>query len=439
MSGPPIASLTANSAGTRDVEIVGWIASRRLHAGVLFLDLVDSSGSIQVVIARAENPRLFEEAQSLAPEAAIRVRGNVLALSQEDSPELRATSVELIGDVAIDLSPRPRSDFDIFSSRHVDHVLRNRHLYLRNNKLMAVMKVRHEFFGALHNWFHQHRFIEIHAPLLTQIPLYEAHTAFTVDFFGHPVFLNQCVGFYLESAVAAFERVYNVGPSFRAEDSKSRRHLAEYWHVKAEVAFADLEGIITTVEALLPEVLETVTAAAADELKLLATRFDCGQFATPLSRITYDEAIKIIEADGQEANWGDSLSNQDLTVIARKFDGPFWITGMPRTVEPFPYVVDPQDQRVTRTADLIAPAGFGELLGVAEKIADLDQLRTRMIEKGLENDPRYDWFKQLRQYGNVPHSGMGMGVERVLRWFLGLSHVRDVIPFPRLFGRLPYP
>jgi asparaginyl-tRNA synthetase len=422
------------------VDISGWIASKREHGLVLFLDLVDSTGDIQVVVKKDVNPAAYAYAQHLKAESSVRITGILKHRALPQHPELEAVSIRMIGDASLDLFPRPRTEFDIFSPEFADLTLKSRHLYLRNKKLMAVLRIRHSLFAILHGWFRQQGFIEIHGPILAQVPLYEDRTAFALDFFGYQVFLNQCVAFYLESAVHAFEKVYNIGPSFRAEESKSRRHLAEYWHVKAEVAFADYEDILGLTENMMKNVIRELAERSGDDLKTLGVTINVAQLGlTPYPRLGYAEALEILRRREMNPTSGQSLSASELECLAEPFSSPFWITGIPRAIEPFPYMIDPADATLTKTADLIAPEGYGELLGIAEKISDPDQLLERMKEKGRESDTRFNWYCELRRYGSVPHSGFGMGVERLIRWLTKRNHVRDTIPFPRLINRSPYP
>ena len=305
---------------------------------------------------------------------------------------------------------------------------------------MAVMKIRHNLIGIIHSWFRKKNFIEIHAPILTQVPLYEDHTAFSLDFFGKTVFLTQCVAFYLEAAIFAFERVYNIGPTFRSEKSKGRRHLAEYWHVKAELAFSSLEDMIKFTEEMIFDISEELLRKSKEELKLLDVVILVDKLKPPYPKITYDEAITQLVQRGVKFQWSKSLGDDEEKVLSENFKTPFWVIGLPKDVEPFPYVIDSSSPKITRTADLLAPEGYGELLGVNEKIYKKEELIKRMKEKDKWRQiERYQWYLELRDFGCVPHTGFGMGIERFIRWLLKLPHVRDAIPFPRLYPRIPLP
>lgn len=414
-----------------EVNVKGWIKNLRKHKKYLFIDLVDSTGKIQVVLDKKNVKGL-----KLLRESSVCVHG--MLTKRNRTIELKSSKVDVVGGVNILQHPLPRSSSNIF--KYTSQILSKRHLVLRNPKFMAIFKFRHNFLRSLHNFFDKKGFIEINAPVLTQIPLYDKPTAFKIDFFGTEVFLTQCVAFYLEAAVHAFEKVYNIGPSFRAEASKGRRHLAEYWHVKAEIAWADLKDIMRFTEKMLYSIGKKLAEISAEEFETLKVKIDVDMLKPPYERISYDEALEILKTKKKFLKWGRSLGADEEKVLSEDFNAPFWVLGIPKNIEPFPYVIDEKNPRITKVADLVAPNGYGELLGVAEKIWKYDQLVERMREKGI--DPatkKYKWYLELRQYGSVPHSGLGMGVERTIRWLLKLSHVRDAIPFPRMFQRRPYP
>ena len=414
------------------ISLLCWVKSRRDQGQVVFLDLCDSTGCIQAV-AGGETVAAFTIAKEIPVESAVRAMG--LLQHGPHGYEIRLSSLQVVGLADRDFSPRPRSNIDVLDGQMTDHILRNRHLYLRNEKLAAILKFRHMLMGAIHDWFRVRGFIEITAPVLTSVPLYEDGTAMSLNVHDERVFLTQCVGFYLESAVHSFEKVYNMGPSFRAEESRSKRHLMEYWHIKAELAWVDIEDLIGIVEDIIRFTTDFCQRECQDLFKAIGTKFCTHGLTSPFPRISYAEAVERLQQLGVSFNFGDSLSSAEEEMLSKQFISPFWIVGIPRKIEPFPYVVDGDDPRVTKTADLIASGGYGELLGIAEKIHNLEQLDERMREKNKYGDPRYEWLRQLRQYGCVPHGGFGMGFERYIRWLLQIEHVRDTIPFPRIFRR----
>lgn len=424
------------------VELYGWVKARRKHNQVIFLDVCDSTGSIQVVVANTSNDQgLFEVARRVSPESAIKVDGSLIDTFKPNPPrEIRANHIEIVGQVTLDISPRPRSNIDIFNPNLQEQLLKKRHFYLRNEKIAAILKFRHVLTGIVHRWFRENDFIEIHAPVLTPTPLYDDRSPIALQVHGQNIYLTQCVGFYLEQAVHAFEKIYNIGPSFRAEESRSKRHLMEYWHIKAELAFVNFEEVVITVEQFIHDTTKQCAANCASLAKVIGTEICQDGLKTPFPRIDYAEAVDWLKTQGSDIDFGKSLGSDEESLLSRRFGKtPFWVVSIPRSIEPFPYVINPNDSRRTRTADLIASRGFGELLGIAEKIHTLAMLDERLAEKDKAGDARYEWLRELRQYGCVPHGGFGIGLERLIRWLLQIPHVRDTIPFHRAFGRKIYP
>lgn len=430
------ADLLHSPPGGATIVFYGWVKARRQHKHIIFLDVADSTGTMQCVIETG-NKSVFELAWHMSRETAVKITG-VLADTGRANPsrEIRVRDIEVVGVSTINVSPYPRGNIDIRDPRLQEQLLNKRHFYLRNEKLAAIMKFRHILTRIVHQWFHENGFIEIHAPVLTPTPLYDDHTAMAIKVHGQDVYLTQCVGFYLEQAVHAFEKIYNIGPSFRAEESRSKRHLMEYWHIKAELAFANFEDMVSIVEWFIHDVSEQCTREGHELASIIGTTI-CGDgIKTPFPRINYDEAVEWLKTQGSDIGFGKSLSSNEETLLSQRFgETPFWVVGIPRAIEPFPYVIDEADIRRTKTADLIASRGFGELLGIAEKISTLSMLDERLTEKGKDGDARYEWLRELRQYGCVPHGGFGVGFERFIRWLLQISHVRDTIPFHRAFGR----
>lgn len=426
--------------GTK-VTVLGWVQARRDHGRITFLDVVDSTGMIQVVVDKAVLETVRPTSKAIQPEAAVRIVGQMEIRSRQEltSREVHAEVLELIAGICLQLSPTPRSPKPILDETSVDEALRRRHLYIRNPRTIAMMKFRHAVMKFAREWFETNRFTEFTAPILTPLPLYDDKTAMAVTVHDESVFLTQCVGFYLEAAAQGLERVYNMGPSFRNEESRSKRHLMEYWHIKGEMAFADLEDAVTLVESIISTISTRCSVECQDLVLAMGAELCTDGMTPPYPRISYRDAVERLQAAGREFVFGKSLSSDDEEFLATGFTSPFWVVGIPRSIEPFPYVIDPDDPAVTRTADLIATRGYGELLGIAEKIADLPQLLERMKEKNRDCDPRYEWVREVHEIGCVPHIGFGMGLERLLRWLLQIDHVRDTIPFPRAFRRNIYP
>ena len=416
------------------VTLLGWIANKRTSKRTVFLDVCDSTGCIQVVCDKNDT------VSKIKPEQSVQVVGTISTNPITGSREVQLTSISIIGDVSRNLSPSPRSKFDAFDLSYTDLVQTNRHLYIRNPKVMAAMKARSLVLRAVHNWFRSNGYIEITAPIVTPVLLYSEDTGIAVNVNDQDLFLTQCVGFYLESAVHAFEKVYNIGPSFRGKESISKRHHTEYWHIKAEVAFCSFEEFFSVVESLVSSVVKEVEPYSEEIAQQLGTNGFCRDgLNTPFPRITYRDAIKLLNENGIPVEFGKSINDIAEDFLAEYFKSPVWITHNARSIEGFPYKIVEDENEVTYTADLIATNGFGEILGIADKITDVSELEIRLREKGKDIDPPYEWFKELRTYGTVPHCGLGMGVERLIRWLFQLPHVRDAMPFPRSMGRKIYP
>lgn len=436
-----VTDILEHGASNSEFVLLGWIRDKHDKGGVVFLTISDSSGSLQAVgDRRLIGNESFDALKRTPIESAVRIVGKLVDDSRaKGGRELQITEFQVIGAASRSLSPSPRGEIDIFDPRLTDQLLQNRHFYLRNPKVMAVLKFRHLLMGAVHEWFRENGFIEITAPVLTPLPLYDDRTAIPVTVHDEQVFLTQCVGFYLEAAVHAFERVYNIGPSFRGEESRSKRHLMEYWHIKAELAFGNLEDIIGLTEGVIQYVIQRLEKEGKELAQIIGTEYCTDGLVLPYPRISYREAVSLIQKTDPTFQFGSGLSSKEEELLSVRFTTPFWVVGIPRSIEPFPYVINPDDVELTQTADLIATRGFGELLGVAEKINDYSMLRERMEEKGKLDREEYRWLLELREMGCVPHIGFGLGVERFIRWLLQIEHVRDAIPFPRIFRRNIYP
>ena len=427
------ASLTLPIGST--TSVYGWLSDRKIHGKLLFLNITDSHSTVQVVVEKLKiSSSDWENLKKLPLESGIHIECSV----QNGKCECEFHTIKIHGiyPAGLIVQPRPRSDFDIFDPALTEQMLRYRHLYLRNPKVSAILRFRSWLMGAARDWFAKEGFLEFDAPILTPAPLYDGVTAMPINVHGEQVFLSQCAGFYLEAAAHAFERVYNMGPSFRGEESRSKRHLMEYWHIKAELTWGNREDIIDLVEDILVYLTNRALNECDEIMTALGTSICDDALKVPYPRITHQDAIKMLRTEGDsDADFNKALSTEEEEKLAKHFDSPFWIVGIPRAVEPFPYVVDSTDTRITMVADLIASKGYGELLGVAEKIFDPAMLAERLEEKGKLDDPRYSFVHDVHHAGCVPHIAFGMGLERLIRWFLQIQHVRDTIPFPRVVRR----
>lgn len=420
-----------------NVKLLGWITRLNDLKDFVFLDLTDSTGTIQIVINKNKFNNIHE-IKKLAIESSIQVVGSKKARAKKI--EIVASKIIIISTPKTNYYPNPRGNFDIFSEKFNKLISEKRHIYIRNPKMIHILKMRHFTTNNIRKWFNSNKFTELTAPILTPTILYGKETALKIKINNRNAFLTQCVGFYLEASIQALERVYNIGPSFRGQESHTKRHLMEYWHVKAEIAFADLEDIIKTVEKLISYVSKNSKKYDDENQKILGLKVCLDGLKTPYPRITYENAIKYLNKKGVKIKFGERLGAKEESILSNKFKNtPFWIVGNPRTLEPFPYSLDPDDNRILKVADLIASRGYGELLGVAEKISDMDMLSERMKEKGKHNDKSYKWVYELHEFGSVPHAAMGMGLERIIRWIFNIPHVKYTIPFPRTFRTKIYP
>lgn len=427
------------------IGVLGWVKSIRKHSKRIFLDVTDSSGTIQAVGSKDKIPS--DIISKIRSGMSVKLSGE-LGSSPKNTLEIKVDNIEIIGDVTSHVTPEPRKDFNIFDSRFADHVLNNRHLYLRNPRLMAVLKFKSNFIFEIHKWFNEQGFTFIDAPVLTELLLYDDSSAFKLNYPNkgnsmQEVFLSQCCTFQLEAAVHAFEMVYNITPSFRVEPSTTRHHLSEYWHLKAEIAWANLNDLIKFSERMLYNIARNTIRRSKKELETLGVEIDLNKMRPPYKKISYDEALEAINSSGKKLDWGRSIGMDEQKILTQAFgEELLFVEGIPCAAEGFPFRRDPTNDKITLSCDLISPHGFGEILGVAEKITDKKELLERMTEKGKTSPDqlaRYQWYVDLREHGCIPHGGVGMGIERAIRYLLKLNHVRDAISFPRLFGRYPNP
>ncbi|MCF3652655.1 MAG: asparagine--tRNA ligase [Aigarchaeota archaeon] len=414
-----------------EATLLGWVRSKRSHGGLLFIDLRDSTGIIQVTIRKGEVPDdSFEHAARLRRESAIKVSGVVRHDPRApDGVELRCRSIDVIGE-SLD-------DFPIRKGIKIKFLLDNRHLHIRSPRVTAIMKIRAELLKAARRWFEENGFIEINCPSFITAAVEGGATLFKLDYFGREAYLTQSSQFYQEAAIYSLEKVYSIQPSFRAELSRTRRHLTEFWHLEAEIAYAELEDLLEVIENLFYAMVKGVCEQAEKELSLLGVKLDPDVAKPPYPRITYAEALEILRRKGFDVKWGDDFGADEERELSKEFDKPFFVTHWARESKAFYHMPDPADPRVCRNADLLTPGGYGEVVGGGQRIHDYNQLIERIREAGL-NPEDYKWYLDLRKYGSVPHSGFGLGIERMLWWMLRLPHIRDACLFPRTPARV-YP
>jgi len=415
------------------VTIKGWLHNRRSSGKIHFLTVRDGSGFIQAVMSKqAVGDEMFKTADHLGQESSLVVHGQVRADARAPSGyEIDVASIEIVG---------TSEDYPITPKEHgVDFLLDRRHLWIRSPRQQAVLRIRHEVIDAVRDFFNSRGFILADTPIFTPSACEGTTTLFPVQYFDdQTAYLTQSGQLYNEANAMALGKVYAFGPTFRAEKSKTRRHLTEFWMVEPEVAYATLDDVIDLGEALIVSVVQRVLERRKAELKVLER--DTAQLekvTAPFPRISYDEAVDIVRAKGLSFAWGGDFGAPDETAISEHFDRPVAVHRYPSAVKAFYMKPDPQRPEVALGVDFLAPEGYGEIIGGGERLDDLDLLITRIREHELPQEA-FEWYLDLRRYGSVPHGGFGMGIERAVSWICKLDHLREAIPYPRMLHRL-YP
>jgi asparaginyl-tRNA synthetase len=418
----------------RDVEIRGWLYNIRSKGKLAFLQLRDGSGRIQgVAEENAVGPACAEAIRALKMEASVKVRGRVRR--DERAPtgfELTVASLEVV--------QNPDLDYPIAKKEHgIDFLLENRHLWLRSSRPHAMMRIRDTAIMAFRRFFHDEGFLLIDTPILTGSIGESAGTLFEVPYFDlGTAYLAQTGQLYLEAACAAYGRVYNFGPTFRAEKSKTRRHLTEFWMLEAEVAYADSEDNMRLQERMVNAVVAAVLAGHRNDLAVLERDIaPLGKVTVPFDRLDYGEAVKVLQAKGSAIQWGDDLGGEDETILTKMHEKPVFVTNYPKKAKAFYMKENPDNPDTVLCSDLLAPEGYGEIIGGSQREDVLEKLLYRIREEKLPEET-YGWYLDLRKFGSVPHSGFGIGLERTLAWICGVQHIRECIPFPRTISRI-YP
>ncbi|MHB1132498.1 MAG: asparagine--tRNA ligase [Chloroflexota bacterium] len=416
----------------QEVTLRGWLYNKRSSGKIQFLLVRDGTGLIQAVAVRSElAPEAWAAAESLTQESSLEVTGRVRADKRAPSGyELSATDVKVV---------QVAEEYPITPKEHgIDFLMTNRHLWLRSRRQHAALRVRAEIIRALQEFYDSNGFVRVDTPILTPAACEGTTTLFETDYFGEPAYLSQSGQLYNEATITAFGKVYCFGPTFRAEKSKTRRHLTEFWMIEPEIAFADLEECIQWEEQSVEYVVQRVLRNRQSELETLerdTTRLQ--KVTAPFPRISYDEALDLLKKAGEELPWGEDFGGGHETIISDNFEKPVFIHRYPTKAKAFYMQPDPARPEVTLSVDLIAPEGYGEIIGGGQRIHDLGLLEQRLEEHNLPREA-YEWYLDLRRYGAVPHSGYGMGIERTVAWLCGLEHVRETIPFPRMLYRM-YP
>ncbi len=414
-----------------EVKIGVWLTDKRSSGKIAFLQLRDGTAYFQGVVSKNQvSDEVFELAKKLRQETSFYVTGVIHQDKRSHfGYEIEISNLELVGESA---------DFPITPKEHgIEFLLDHRHLWLRSRRPFAIMKIRDEVIRATYNFFHQEGFMKFDAPILTGTAPEGTTELFSTDYFDSEAFLSQSAQLYLEAGAMAFDKVYSFGPTFRAEKSKTRRHLTEFWMIEPEMAFMHQEESLQIQERYIAFLVQAVLDNCQYELKLLERdpKILKRYTQTPYPRISYDEAIKLCQKGGINIQWGDDFGAPEETYISDQFDQPVFVLNYPKTIKPFYMKSDPTRDDLYICADLLAPEGYGEIIGGSERETDYEKLRAEMVRQGLSLTD-YDWYLDLRKYGSVPHSGFGLGLERALTWICHLDHLREAIPFPRMINRL---
>jgi len=433
----------------KEVTIKGWLYAKTGKGKLQFLQVRDGTGIIQcIVFKKAVSPEAFDAAQRLTQESSVIVTGQ--ARADERAPgipggiEIDVTDLEVVQLVT--------DEYPITLKEHgIDFLLSNRHLWIRSSRQWAALRVRATIIKAIRDWLDDHGFVLMDTPILTPAACEGTTTLFETDYHGTPAYLSQSGQLYNEADIMAFGRVYCFGPTFRAEKSKTRRHIQEFWMVEPEMAFVDLWGDLEIQEQFVSYVVQTTLERRRNELKLLGRDLtSLERVVPPFPRIHYDQAVEMINRAAEAGlvvppndepvpaiTWGDDFGAPHETYVASQFDRPVFVHHYPTEVKAFYMAQEPDRPETCRSADLLAPEGYGEIIGGGERSGDLAFLEAQIERQNLPRDA-YQWYLDLRRYGSVPHSGFGLGLERTVMWICGLNHIRETIPFPRLLGRI-YP
>ena len=415
----------------QDVEIKGWVYNRRSVGKIWFLILRDGTGLLQCVIVDGEcDSETFSLEQQLNQEDSVIVTGRV-------KKEPRAVGGYELGVKQVSVVNHTTDEYPISKKDHgTDFLMSNRHLWLRSKRQNSIMRVRHQIVKAIRDYFDDNGFTLIDSPIFTGNAVEGTTTLFEVDYFERSAYLTQSGQLYQEAGATAFGKTYCFGPCFRAEKSKTRRHLTEFWMVEPEMAFVDLDENMTWAENLVGFIIQRVLENCLMELETLER--DISMLETiipPFPRITYDEASKIIKENGSDFKYGSDFGAPDETLLSEQFDKPIMIHRWPANIKPFYMKRDEHNHELALGVDMIAPEGYGEIIGGGQREDEIDILTNSIRHHDLPLEP-FKWFLDLRKYGSVPHSGFGLGLERVVAWICGTKHIRETIPFPRTMTRL---
>lgn len=425
-----VSDVLSGKLDSKPVKLRGWVHRQRTSSNVNFIVLRDSTGILQVA-AKKEQPKAFDAAGSLYVEASVTVEGTVK--KDERAPggwEIQATDIGVICN---------REPFPIAKDLSPEFLLDVRHLWLRSQKITAMMKARHWITRYMREFLDGEGFWEVNPPVLTKVGGEGGADMFSIDYFGEVAFLSQSAQLYGEALTTSLEKVYVWAPSFRAEPSRTVRHLAEYWHLEPEMAWYDTNDNMELQEQMISHVAQQFAKKNTDLLEVFGRDPAALKIVKPpFKRITYDKAVEMLNSKGIKKKWGEDLGAEDEKALTEDEKKPIFVTQYPRAIKPFYAEPDPTNLDRVLCDDCLAPQGHGELISGSQRVWKYETLVENMKRAGLEKVHSYDWYLDLRKYGAVPHAGFGIGLERLTKWLLNLDHIRDAIPFPRLINRI-YP
>ena len=415
----------------KPVKVRGWIYRTRSSGGIVFAVIRDSSGIIQVTIKKGVLPDPeFESAANAGVESSVTVEGTLVEDKRAPGGyEVRASSFSVIG---------PSEPFPITEYQSTELLLDLRHLWIRSREQTAVMKVKDSLLRGAREWFHSNDYVEVTPPIITGVAPEDSTQLFQLKYFDRFAYLSQTAQFYLESLIFSCERVWALTPSFRAEKSRTPRHLTEFWHLEMEAAWVDNEANMKVQEEMVCSMLRSAVKECSSELKLLGREPELlNKIEPPFERLPYSEAMEELRRKGFEVSWGSDLGAAEERELTKDRELPLFVVNYPKELKPFYMKENPDDARTYKNSDLLAPEGYGEIIGGSERETDNALIIERLRDIG-EDTKNYEWYLDLRKYGSVPHSGFGLGLDRVATWVCKLDHIRDAIPFPRTVARI-YP
>jgi len=413
---------------TGQVNIRGWCYRFRSSNKMAFITLRDSTDIIQCVVEKSKvNKELWKKALNVTIECSLEIAGNIK--KDERAPtgfEIAVSSLNIVGE---------SDTFPITKDQSPEFLLDNRHLWLRSRKMTAILKIRSAVFQAIRKFFNDLGFYETHSPMFSPTSCEGGSTLFEVKYFDDIVYLTQSWQLYAEAMISALEKIYTISPCFRAEKSKTSRHLSEFWMAETEIAWCKFDGILKNAEDLVAFVVKYVVENNEEQLKFLGQDIEkLKKIKTPFPRLTYTQVLEELKKEGIEIEWGKDLRTAEEDIISKKYEKPIIITHYPKKIMAFYKPKDPKNPETALCFDMLAPEGYGEIIGGSERDINIEEMKKSLTEQG-EKPEKYEWYFDTRRYGKVPHSGYGLGVERVIAWLCKLDNIKNTIPFPRTMAR----